>query len=41
MIKGWDDRIDAAQATADVDRALDLFMRAYAPEKAASSPTHA
>ncbi len=35
------DRIDAAQATADVDRALDLFMRAYAPEKAASSPTHA
>ena len=40
LLFGLTDRVDAARATADVDRALDLFMRAYAPGQPATSPTH-
>ncbi|QZP09247.1 TetR/AcrR family transcriptional regulator [Caenibius sp. WL] len=40
LLFGLTDRVDAVRATADVDRALDLFMRAYAPGQPATSPTH-
>ena len=39
LLFGLTDRVDAVRATADVDRALDLFMRAYAPGQPATSPT--
>jgi len=40
LLFGLTDRVDVVRATADVDRALDLFMRTYAPGQLATSPTH-